>query len=205
MSEASIGRGRCRAIILAAAGIFALALGGCSDLGNVLGMNKNSPDEFAVVRHAALAVPPNFDLRPPEPGAPRPQEVTPRDEARQTLLGQGGGQQRPQAGAPLTAETMPVTPGERALMSAAGADQSPINIREVVRVEGAALGVQDRSFTDNLLFWREPEGADETLDAAVEAERLRREKESGSPTETATGQDGLVIKRKKGGILGDLF
>ena len=34
------------------------------------------PDEFAVESRAPLTVPPDFDLRPPEPGAPRPQEKT---------------------------------------------------------------------------------------------------------------------------------
>ena len=87
----------------------------------------------------------------------------------------------------------------------AGATEAPLTHREVVRIESGSQGIQDRTLTDTLLFWREPEGADETLNASAEAERLRREKEEGSPTEIGAGQEGLVIKRKKGGILGDLF
>lgn len=190
-----------RAGVVAQVAVGVLALAGCGAVGDVLGLNKSSPDEFAVVRHAALAVPPNFDLRPPEPGAPRPQEVVPREQARRTLLGGTGAQ----GTAPAGAATMPVTPGERALMSAAGTDEVPVNIREVVRIEGASQGIQDRTLTDTLLFWRQPDGADEILNASAEAERLRREKEEGSPTEIGAGQEGLIIKRKKGGILGDLF
>lgn len=205
MKKNSADRRRSRASVVAWVAVGVLALAGCGGIGNALGLNKNSPDEFAVVRHAALAVPPNFDLRPPEPGAPRPQEVVPREQARRTLLGVTGAQGTAPAGAPPTAATMPVTPGERALMGAAGANEVPINIREVVRIEAASQGIQDRTLTDTLLFWRAPEGADETLNASAEAERLRREKEEGSPTEIGAGQEGLVIKRKKGGLLGDLF
>jgi hypothetical protein len=196
---------RPRANVAVWVAVCALALAGCSGVGDILGTNKSSPDEFEVVRHAGLAVPPNFELRPPEPGAPRPQEVAPREQARRTLLGATATQAAAPTATPLTAATMPVTPGERALMGAAGANEAPINIREVVRIEGASQGIQDRTLTDTLLFWREPEQADETLDARAEAERLRREKEEGSPTLVRTGQEGLVIKRKKGGILGDLF
>lgn len=205
MSRIWASRRRRRAGIVAQAAVCALALAGCGAVGDVFGLNKNSPDEFDVVRHAALAVPPNFDLRPPEPGAPRPQEVVPREQARRALLGGAGTQGTTPAGAPPTAATMPVTPGERALMGAAGVNEAPINIREVVRIEAASRGLQDRTLTDTLLFWREPERADETLNASAEAERLRREKEEGSPTEIGAGQEGLVIKRKKGGLLGDLF
>ena len=52
-------------------------LPGCSDLRAALGMDRAGPDEFAVESRAPLLIPPDFDLRPPQPGAPRPQEVPP--------------------------------------------------------------------------------------------------------------------------------
>jgi hypothetical protein len=39
--------------------------------------NRVRPDEFAVTRQAPLVVPPDFALTPPNPGAPRPQDVDP--------------------------------------------------------------------------------------------------------------------------------
>ena len=39
------------------------------------------PDEFAVVTRAPLSLPPDYGLRPPRPGAARPNEASPRDDA----------------------------------------------------------------------------------------------------------------------------
>ena len=40
-----------------------------------LGIEKQSPDEYLVVERAPLSLPPNFDLRPPTPGAAQAQYV----------------------------------------------------------------------------------------------------------------------------------
>jgi len=45
-----------------------------------------TPDEFRVVTKAPLVVPPDFSLRPPAPGKPRPQELQPESAARTALL-----------------------------------------------------------------------------------------------------------------------
>ena len=52
----------------------ALTLGGCSAFENLGGGKKVSPDEFKIVSHSPLTMPPNAELRPPRPGEPRPQE-----------------------------------------------------------------------------------------------------------------------------------
>ena len=66
-----------------------LAVGGCSQgsVQQVLGMSKRAPDEFAVVKRAPLIVPPDYDLRPPDPGAPRPNIGRTSDQARVALTG----------------------------------------------------------------------------------------------------------------------
>lgn len=48
-------------------------------------MGKRAPDEFAVVKRAPLIVPPDYDLRPPDPGAPRPNVGRTSDQARVAL------------------------------------------------------------------------------------------------------------------------
>ena len=68
----------------------ALALSGCGELRRSMGYDKSTPDEFQVVERAPLALPPDFSLRPPDPGAPRPQESSMRDQARTALVGQQG-------------------------------------------------------------------------------------------------------------------
>ena len=47
-----------------------LVLGACGGVRDTLGLAKRSPDEFTVVRKAPLSMPPDFNLRPPTPGAP---------------------------------------------------------------------------------------------------------------------------------------
>src|SRR3954469_18915773 len=60
----------------------AITMGGCSAFENLGGGKKISPDEFKIVSHSPLTMPPNAELRPPRPGEPRPQEVTPADQAK---------------------------------------------------------------------------------------------------------------------------
>src|SRR5258708_9482901 len=80
-----------------------IALGGCSMLENIGGGKKGSPDEFKIGSHSPLTMPPNAELRPPRPGEPRPQEMTPADQPKAALspAPPGRSQQRvPRAGAP---------------------------------------------------------------------------------------------------------
>ena len=57
-----------RIALIAGLGAMTAACGG----GGLL--NRDRPDEFAVQRQAPLVVPPEFNLVPPQPGAPRPAE-----------------------------------------------------------------------------------------------------------------------------------
>lgn len=66
--------------------------------------NRNAPNEFAVTRSPPLVIPPDYALRPPKPGAPRPQE---QSAATQALSAMFGG----------PAQT---TPGQQGLVDAAG-------------------------------------------------------------------------------------
>ena len=50
-------------------------------------LNRDRPDEFAVQRAAPLVVPPDFNLVPPAPGAPRPAEGTAAEQALEALFG----------------------------------------------------------------------------------------------------------------------
>jgi hypothetical protein len=49
--------------------------------------NRDRPDEFAVQRQAPLVVPPDFNLIPPAPGAPRPSDNTASQQALDALFG----------------------------------------------------------------------------------------------------------------------
>ena len=62
----------------------AALLAGCGSTGI---LNRDRPDEFAVQRQAPLVVPPDFNLTPPAPGAPRPSEGTAAEQALDALFG----------------------------------------------------------------------------------------------------------------------
>ena len=59
-------------------------LGACGGSGL---FNRDRPDEFAVQRQAPLVVPPDFNLTPPDAGAPRPAEGTASEQALEALFG----------------------------------------------------------------------------------------------------------------------
>src|SRR6188508_766821 len=75
-------------VIVGAALIAAAGLAGCQSTSKALGMSKVTPDEFRIVTKAPLVVPPDYSLRPPAPGEPRPQELQPDSAARAVLVGQ---------------------------------------------------------------------------------------------------------------------
>ena len=74
-----------------------LLLSGCSGLRQAIGMDRVGPDEFAVESRAPLTIPPEFDLRPPQPGAARPQDVTAAEKARKAIDTAGPGEPGKQA------------------------------------------------------------------------------------------------------------
>ena len=76
-----------RVAVLLLAGTALVGLSACNTIRNSLGANKVVPDEFRVVSIAPLTVPPDYSLRPPTPGEPRPQELDPSSSAREALLG----------------------------------------------------------------------------------------------------------------------
>src|ERR1700754_2753643 len=75
-------------LFVATALVAAAGLAGCQSTSKALGMSKVTPDEFRVVTKAPLVVPPDYSLRPPAPGEPRPQELQPESAARAVLVGQ---------------------------------------------------------------------------------------------------------------------
>jgi hypothetical protein len=86
-------------------------LAGCGEeMRKSFGLGKNAPDEFAVVRRAPLSLPPDFALRPPQPGAVRPQEGLVSDQARSTVLSQTDQAPVPRPVDPAAPSASPRTP-----------------------------------------------------------------------------------------------
>src|ERR1700722_11237480 len=121
-----------------------LLLGGCSGdtLSRTFGLTRDAPDEYTVTTRAPLSMPPDYNLRPPRPGAQRPQEQSEREQAAAALV--------PQLA--LGAPEGGASPGQAALLQETG-PAAPTDIRAKVDQE-ANQASGDQGFIDKLLYWR---------------------------------------------------
>ena len=129
-----------------AMGLWALALMGCESLRDAAGLQKKSPDEFAVTTKAPLVIPPDFNLRPPMPGAPPANTLDPSSNAEAALFSNTDPQ--------TVANGMRgnYTPGEKLLLANAKVQNSDPGIRARLNADQrAAIQNADRSFTDRIL------------------------------------------------------
>jgi len=178
----------------------ALLVSGCEKARNVIGLEKQPPDEFAVVTRAPLSVPPDFGLRPPTPGAPRPQEKTVRNQARDILLSNPN--TKSAAAAQVAAAPGKLSAGEAALLANAGALNANGSIRSVVNRENTAMVEAEASVFDKVFFWQEAELPGTVVDPDKESRRLREASAVGDPPNKG---EVPVIKRRKRGILEGIF
>jgi hypothetical protein len=178
-----------------------LALGGCSAFENLGGGKKVSPDEFKIVSHSPLTMPPNAELRPPRPGEPRPQEVTPADQAKEALSPTLAGRVQDRVSG-----KQPAAPGnasEQALVAKAssGAGGVDPNIRAVVNKDTKTIADNDKSFIDSLIFWQDKGPSGTIIDPSKEQQRIRDAQASGQPSGAPTP----TIERRKRGFLEGIF
>lgn len=120
-------------------------LAGCSGLREAAGLTKKSPDEFAVTTKAPLVVPPNFNLRPPTPGAPPTQQADPSTRAEMALFNQ----QDPETVA--RGMTGNFTMAEKLLLAHAGAQDADPAVRTKLLSDIRAMQAANTSFTDRVL------------------------------------------------------
>ena len=175
-------------------GLAALTLSGC-----VLfdGSRRTGPDEFGVVTRAPLSQPPDYALRPPRAGAKRPNEVSPRDQAKSGLLrvsARNGDSTVALANGAYSAKAAStansaaalgkidgLTRGEEALLRQADALDVDPDIRVIVDRETGRV-TEDESLVDKLVFWKgknAPSG--KVIDPKHEADRLNRNAALGVP------------------------
>lgn len=145
----------------------ALGVSGCSQARESLGLEKDAPDEFAVVRHAPLEMPPGLALPPPRPGEPRPQESAPALQAKGALFGE----------AAVQAGGQPKSSAEAALLTKTGAGASDPNIRATLDAETDEAAQQNKPVVKRLLGLAGGKVKEEgsPIDARAEAERLRQQ------------------------------
>lgn len=95
--------------LVATVALAAVALTACGRSG----VNRARPDEFATARQAPLVIPPDFSLSPPQPGAARPQDTGPAQQALEALFG----------------GPAPRSPTETSALGSAGRDMAEVGVR----------------------------------------------------------------------------
>lgn len=154
-----------------AMGFIAMGLTSCSGAKEQLGLTRSAPDEFAVVKRAPLAMPPNYQLRPPQPGAQRPQEQVMSTAAQEAVFGHNS-----------TGNTE-ASSGEGALLQQAGAGHVDPNIRQRVDAETSAVDDSKKPVVDRILGWAggASDAPASVVNAEEEAERLKKNAAEGRP------------------------
>ena len=171
------------AVVVAVA---AIGLVGCTGVKESLGAAKQAPDETAITTRAPLVVPATFDLKAPQPGAPRPQDADVASAAQKVL------------GGPPKQTT--ASQGEQELLAASGAEKADPRVRQALRNEVREQGKR-KSYADSVLFWRGKRGETGTpIDAKEEAERLNVAMPAAPPAEAPVIEKGAaepVVESKK--------
>lgn len=167
---------RTSVLTIASAALAAVSLSACQHARDSLSLAQVRSEDAQVMTKAALVVPPEYAMRPPAPGEPRPQELQPDSAAKLALIGQSQAADRSE--------------GEKLLVQRAGADHADPLARYVVDDEFGAIAYKDKSFSDKVLAWRKDAAAPaatptETVDAAAEEKRLK----------SLTGGKAIVISK----------
>lgn len=151
----------------------ATALSGCDKTKEQFDFSNKAPDEFQVTKRAPLEMPPDYSLRPPRPGAPRPQEQATDEEAKQAVFGLETTQ--PQE------KLEPMSQGESILLQKGGAGAIDPNIRDTIDKESAEIAKEETPTFDRLLgkVGKKVETPATVVDPIKETERIIQNKEQG--------------------------
>lgn len=161
-----------------------LGVGGCGGPGNTIGFEKTSPDEFAVLRKPPLTIPPDYTLRPPEPGAPGLREKPISVQAQNEVF---------DAGNELKADAN--TEGEYELLRKADALNVNPDIKKLIDEEFTIYAQESENFFETILFWRGNNLKGEVINSSLESQRLRENAALGLPPNT--GNTPIIERREK--------
>lgn len=161
---------------------FVSGCGGGSAIGSIIGVDKGrTPDEFAVVRRAPLTLPPNYDLRPPDPTGQRTQDVAARETARQTVFGESAAENAAgntalanNANTATTSQQISSSQADQLILAKTGANKADSQIRQQIEQESSALVKVDSGFLNDLMFWKKNKKPTTSIvDANAEAKRIQ--------------------------------
>jgi len=153
----------------------AISMSACESTKKQFDFSKKAPDEFAVVKRAPLEMPPDFALQAPKPGAPRPQELSATDMAKEAVLGEDAIKK--------TAKDNNVSQGEAVLLQKTGGANASPAIREEVDKETAEIADEEMPGIDQLkkMVGKKVEPPSKVVDPVGEVNRIKQNRAMGKP------------------------
>jgi hypothetical protein len=184
-----IGHGGTRNFIRAAAlAGLAMALVGCESIKEAAGVTKEPPDEFAVVTKAPLIMPPDYNLKPPKPGAAPMNQVSPTENAAASLYGEDPATLAAQMPSDYSQE-------EKLILANTGAATADHAIRQQIAADAKSMEIANDELTNKLLFNTTDLNAGSPVDADAEKAKLDAQK-SAAETNTPADQTADASKEK---------
>ncbi|MEO8896367.1 MAG: DUF3035 domain-containing protein [Rhizomicrobium sp.] len=122
-----------------------VTLAACDTFREQAGLTKQSPDEFAVTTKAPLIIPPDFNLRPPSPGAAPLNQIDPTSSAELAMFNNAD----PATVAAQMSGNYSVS--EKMLLANAKAQTADPTVRAQLQSDEKNMQGADPSFTDRIL------------------------------------------------------
>lgn len=177
-----------------------ILLTGCSSARDIVGLSKQSPDEFEVVTRAPLSLPPDYGLRVPVPNISRAQEKSVRESADNLFSARGS--QSPGQNLSRVDRSGAISPAEDAILGRAQAKTSNQSIRAEINSDNKTISGTDKKLIEKIIFWQGTKKPGAVLDPEKESKRIRGLKSDGK----AIGNGAVpVIERADWGLLDGLF
>jgi hypothetical protein len=169
-----------------------LALAGCSGASKTFGLSLTPPNAFDVATEAPLSMPPELATLPrPNPGAPRPQQISSSQQAEALLA----------PSSVTSASSAAMGPGQSSLLAQAG-PTPPSDIRAIVNREAGETSKSPGFVARIMNFGAAPSTTPTLVNAAAEQRRLQENAALGAPvTQGATPQ----TTEAKPGLLGRIM
>jgi hypothetical protein len=180
---------------------------------DTFGLSHEAPDEYRVVTRPPLSVPPEFNLEPPAAPGDMPAKQATDKQAKSLLTGKpvedsNTFKLRP-ANAPAPTATKADVPAakttpEANFLQKAGATQADPNVRSALerdKIAAKPIEEEDRSWWNPRGWWSTDKKEPEVL-AKQEAERLKKNKETGKPANEGEVPE---TKERDTGVLGKIL
>lgn len=180
-------------VIIVGLSLLSACGGGGFDIRETLGVKNTAPDESTVVSTNPLSVPPDFNLRPPHPGAPRPQELDSSQAAKNILMGTNSADtqaQSPVVDSELATPVEPVTSqplstdAEQAFKDKLNLTQADPNVKETLTEEQLPVLETDKKkqgFWSQFFGQKKDAKKEPVIDASQEKKRIDQNKQEGKP------------------------